>query len=283
MKKRWLRVLHGSWLLCAVVLSAGCSTSGIMVSISPQATAVRTGQRMQFNATTNDASGVTWTASAGMIDGNGNYTAPSGAQSTTVMVTATSKTDTSKTAMAKVNVVAPGRVEATPNVQVARYTIAPAGAANVSVQFGLDSSYGLTTWAQAAPPEGGAVSLLVAGMKANTLYHMRAVVQFSDGTQFLDADQTFTTQSLPAAQLPVITVTTTPGMNPQAGVEMLDLIGPPTVAPVAVTDVSGNVLWSYNPEFPPDLLANPIKLMPNGHFLINFSRVVPDGGNSILQ
>ena len=30
-------------------------------------------------------------------------------------------------------------------------------------------------------------------MKPSTSYHMRGVVQFADGTQFTDADQTFTT------------------------------------------------------------------------------------------
>ena len=44
---------------------------------------------------------------------------------------------------------------------------------------------------------GGAVSLYVAGMKQSTCYHMRGVVQFADGTQFNDADQTFTTGAFP--------------------------------------------------------------------------------------
>ena len=35
---------------------------------------------------------------------------------------------------------------------------------------------------------GGAISLYVAGMK-QSLYNMRGVVQFADGTQFNDADQ----------------------------------------------------------------------------------------------
>jgi hypothetical protein len=51
----------------------------------------------------------------------------------------------------------------------------------------------------------------------------------------------------------------------------LDLVGGATTAsPVVVTDLGGNVLWSYNPGLAP-LGANPIKLLPNGHFLINFS------------
>ena len=51
-----------------------------------------------------------------------------------VTVTATSK-NTTKSASATVNVVVPGLVTATANVQVAQYTVAPA-AGNVFVQFG---------------------------------------------------------------------------------------------------------------------------------------------------
>ena len=170
--------------------------AAVSVSVSPQTTATGTGQTVSFTANaTNGKSGVTWTASAGTVDVNGNFVAPGGPQSMTVTVTATSKDDTTKSASATVNVVAPGQIAATTNVQVANYTISPAAPGNVSVQFGIDTNYGLTTWTQPIPQGGGAVSLFVAGMKANTLYHMRGVVQFADGTQFNDADQTFTTGS----------------------------------------------------------------------------------------
>jgi arylsulfate sulfotransferase len=244
----------------------------------------------RFTATVaGDAAGVVWSATAGTIDSDGdrdgNYTAPSALQSTTVTVTATSKKDPTKSALATIHVVAPGQVSPTANVQVALYSISPATAANVSVQFGLDTSYGLATWAQPTPRGGGAVSLFVAGMKASSLYHMRGVVHFSDGTQFMDADQTFTTGSHPAGQLPTIAATTIPGLTPQSGVELLDLVpgNPPTPAsPLVVTDLSGNVLWSYNPGLA-GVVANPIKLLPNGHFLVNFSGTTLDGINSVLQ
>jgi arylsulfate sulfotransferase len=277
-----LLILYG----IAVTFTGGCASSSgpLTVQVSPQIVAVGTGQTSQFTAiVTNDSSGVSWTATAGSIDANGNYTAPSGTQSTTATVTATSVKDKTQMATAKVNVVAPGQVTGTANVQVASYTIAPAAAGNVSVQFGTSTSYGLTTWTQPVPTGGGAVSLFVAGMKMNTLYHMRGVVQFADGSLYNDVDQTFTTQAIPAAQLPTITTTTTAGMTPQSGVELLDLIDAPTaIAPVAVTDLSGDVLWSYNPQLV-GLGPNPIKMLPNGHFLINFSGAADDGSGSILQ
>jgi hypothetical protein len=201
-----------------------------------------------------------------------------------VTVTATSMKDHTKSASATVNVVAPGQLAASANSQVASYTIASAAPANVSVQFGTDTNYGLTTWTQPVPAGGGQVSLFVAGMKGNTLYHMRGVVQFSDGTQYMDPDMTFTTVAYPAAQVPVLTVTTTPGITPQSGVELLDLVeGGATVAPVVVTDLNGNILWSYNAGLPSTIGPNPVKLLANGHFLINFSGVSPDGENSVLQ
>jgi hypothetical protein len=262
------------------------TTPGVSVSVSPQATAVGTGQTVSFTANvTNGKSGVTWTASEGTVDVNGNFVAPAGPQSTTVTVTATSKDDTTKSASATVNVVAPGQVTATGNEQVAQYTVAPAAAGNVFVQFGQDMNYGLTTWTQPVPSGGGPVSLFVAGMKANTPYHMRGVVAFSDGTQFMDADQTFTTGAIPAVELPIITVTTTAGQTPQSGVELLDLINTVTVARkvVAVTDLAGNMLWGYNPALVAGTGANGVKLLPNGHFLINFSGQNPDGINSLIE
>lgn len=268
---------------CVAISSAGCASQGaIYVQVSPQLTAVGAGQTVQFTAiVANDAAGVTWTASAGSIDANGIFTAPS--QSAVVTVNATATKGTRK-ATAMVNVVAPGQVAGTANTQVATYTVAPAAAGNVSVQFGTDMNYGLTTWTQPVPKGGGPVSLFVAGMKGNTLYHMRGVVQFADGSVYDDVDQTFTTGAAPAAQLPVITTTTAPGATPQSGLELLDLVsGPTTVAPVAVTDLSGNVLWSYNPGFTNGVSPNPIKLLSNGHFLINFSGALADGSNSVLQ
>lgn len=255
----------------------------VSVTISPQATAIATGQTVQFQAALVNDTAVTWITTAGTIDSTGLFTAPVGL-STTITVTATSKADPTKSASATVNVVTPGTVTATANPQVASYSIAPAAAGNVSVQFGLDNSYGLTTWQQPVPTGGGPVSLFVAGMKGNTLYHMRGVVAFGDGSQYTDPDMTFTTQAYAAAELPSLTVTTTPGMTPQSGVELLAMTVGGGVAVPLVSDLNGNVLWSYNSGLTNEgIYSEPIKLLPNGHFLINYSYNAPSGGNSVLQ
>jgi arylsulfate sulfotransferase len=263
-----------------IVLAVGCR--GPMpgtLSISPQVAAVAPGQTLRFTVT--GAKSVTWSAIGGMIDPDGDFDAPSGTYSMTATVMATSKEDPTKSASASVNIVVPGQVTPTANAQVALYTISPASAAKVFVQYGLDINYGLTTWTQAAPSGGGPVNLFVAGMKASALYHIRGVVLFSDGSQFFDADQTFTTGAIPAAQLPTITATTTAGMVPQSGVELLDLTSAAAFSVVA-TDLNGDVIWTYSPTLSGDV-PNPVKLLPNGHFLINFSSNSGDGLNSVLQ
>jgi hypothetical protein len=46
-----------------------------------------------------------------------------------------------------------------------------------------------------------------------------------------------------------------------------------TVLTALVTDLSGDVLWAYDPgtSVPAGSLVEPIKLQPNGHFLITFT------------
>ena len=81
------------YVIFVLVFAAGCGSSQgpLSVAISPQDVAIGTGQTVQFTPiVTNDSSGVAWSATAGTIDANGNYTAPSGSPSMTVTVTATS-------------------------------------------------------------------------------------------------------------------------------------------------------------------------------------------------
>jgi arylsulfate sulfotransferase len=139
-----------------------------------------------------------------------------------------------------------GTVTATANPQVALYTITPPFAGNVTVSFGPTTAYGLNTWTQATPSGGGPVSIEVAGMLANTTYHLRASVQFANGLSASDVDQTFATGATPGSLH--ITATTAPGQTPQPGIEMLN---PNQGEPAIVaTDLSGNVIWTYNPSTP---------------------------------
>jgi arylsulfate sulfotransferase len=161
-----------------------------------------------------------------------------------------------------------GRATATTNPQVASYTVNAPKNANVSVEFGVDTNYGFTTSPQPAPEGGGAVSVLVAGMHSNTLYHMRGIITLSDGSRFADRDQSFISGTLPAAQLPHLTVTTAAGMKPQSGIELVNILSLNKPVPVFATDLSGNVIWSYQFQGTSSDTIQPIKLLPNGHFVV---------------
>jgi arylsulfate sulfotransferase len=164
-------------------------------------------------------------------------------------------------------------VAPTQHPQVAQYTVSISGAAQVWVEFGPDTKYGRQTSPFSTTGSGvSVVPILVAGMKASTLYHMRAHAQWANGNVWVDQDHTFTTGALPSSgqlqastgypdPLPVMSVThsSVSGLTSAPGVELLSFAAPLTVA----TDLSGNIIW-YCPMW-----AIPIKPLPNGHFLVN--------------
>ena len=201
---------------------------------------------------------------------SGTFTAPQVTQNTNFVVGIASRQNPRVWATVMVTVLAPGHVTATSNPQVAIYTLTPAPGTSVYVQFGTDTSYPLKTWTQPAPIGGGPLSIFVAGMLVQREYHMRAVVVAADGTPSFDLDHTFTTQAIPADQVPLVSVTSTAGATPQLGIEMLDLTGN-TARPIAAFDLSGNLLWSYALSGLGPSLVQGVHLLPNGHFLIDVS------------
>lgn len=281
---------------CTIVFTFGCGTVSMRqissITVSPQSAFVGAGQVAPFTAiVTGGSSAVVWSvngtpggnSTVGTIDAAGNYTAPAVTANSTATVTAASASDPTKSASASVTIVAAGIVASTANPQVATYTITPPSTANVSIQFGTDTTYGLTTWQQPTPAGGGPVSIFVAGMRINTPYHMRAVLKFSDGSEFDDVDHTFTTGDIPVTSLPSVSSVTTPGATPQSGVELLDLVGGKAQQrTVAVADLAGNIIWTYDTGMTEAFIANPVKMLPNGHFLINVSLGAPSGVDSTL-
>lgn len=161
-----------------------------------------------------------------------------------------------------------GAVATTGNPLVAQYTIMPPAPATVTVEFGPDLSYALHTSPQVASSPGGAVTVLVAGMKQNTLYHMRAIVTYSDGSRQFDSDHIFQTGTIPPQRVPAMKVTTANGSSPAPGVELMSLtIGNANQLLALATDPGGNVIWYY--DYDPSLgIPQPIKLLPNGHMLM---------------
>ncbi len=164
-------------------------------------------------------------------------------------------------------VLAAGTVSSTINPQVALYTMTLPFPGSMTVNFGTDTSYGKQTWTQSTTQAGGTVSIYVAGMLANTTYHMQASVQLNNGVTSTDSDHTFTSGT--PILSPNVTVTTTPGMTPQPGLEVLTpYLG--AGGGIAVTDLQGNVVWSY--QLAGASTTNHIegfKQLPNGDFLMS--------------
>jgi arylsulfate sulfotransferase len=239
--------------------------------ITPSAVMLLPGQSFQFNVATASpptpallVNGVAGgSSSTGTITRDGLYTAP--AAPSGQQITISIKGQSSSAAVTIISSVS-GSVAGTQNPLVASYSImAPAGA-STQVQFGLDTNYGLST-SETTLPTGGPVTILVAGMRANTPYHMQAIFDLPNGSKVLDADHVFTTGSTPAGRLPDITVQNGTG-TPSPGVELLSMVprvaGQTPLSAVA-TDLEGNVIWYY------DLgtsNALPIKPLTNGHYLV---------------
>ena len=173
----------------------------------------------------------------------------------------------------------PSTVTATNNPQVALYTVQPSSPAEVSVEFGPTTAYGSVTSEKPTPTDGSPVKIYVAGMKANTLYHMRAVVKFNNGQVGMDEDHTFTTTSFPAEILEGTEITRGSGVMPQSGlpqsglpqsgIELVDatLSDRSGYLEAFATDLDGNMIWGYNyPDRDANSIVQPIKLLPNGDF-----------------
>ena len=173
---------------------------------------------------------------------------------------------------------AQGEVTTTANPLVAQYAITTPAQATVTVGFGLDLGYEQVTSPVASPAAGGPVTVLLAGMKQNSLYHMRAVVTYSDGSQQFDSDHTFQTGTIPPQRIPAMKVTTASGSMPAPGVELMSLtIGNANQLLALATDPSGNVIWYY--DYDSTLgIPQPIKLLPNGHMLMVLYQVFSPGG-----
>jgi hypothetical protein len=259
------------------------------VTISPQNAALAPGQTMQFTAASTGGGAIAWSvngvaggnATVGTIDAKGDYTAPAAISQSTNAVVQAALTSAPQTnyATATVALVQPGQVTETVNPQVALYSIYLPQPGTATIQFGPDTGYGLETWAQPSPATpnnyGGQINMEVAGMRASTTYHMRALVTLANGTTYTDSDHTFTTGAAPPTA--PVQITTPNGQTPQPGIELYDTMQfgtaaySPSLAQAFATDLQGNVIWTYSYSNTNVNVISPIKLLPNGHFLMNLT------------
>jgi arylsulfate sulfotransferase len=251
------------------------------ISLSPQYVALHPGDKVQFTVSGAAASAVTWlvdgvqggNAGLGTVDASGNYTAPATlAQSANFTITAElTSSPQNNNATSVASVINYGNIYPTANPQVMEYSIYLPVPGQVSVDFGQTSSYGRNTWQVPTPtPYGGQVNILVAGMLAQTLYHMQAQVTLNDGAAWSDADHDQFASGLPLTTgTPPETspITITASGTPQSGIEMWNTLLPNNLDQIFATDLQGNVIWTYNYQGSQLDDEQGIQLLPNGDLL----------------
>ena len=163
-----------------------------------------------------------------------------------------------------------GTVSYTGNPQVAQYSVTLPSAGSVTVEFGTTTAYGHQTLTKSITT-AGTVDMLVAGMLPETLYHMRARVQLAQGRAANTKDATFVS-GLPALR-PGISAETTAGLTPQPGLEALTMFG--TTSGLVVTDLKGDVVWSYTPADANGSIIQGAKQMENGDWLLSIGSNSP--------
>lgn len=306
-----------SWalLVLAIVLS-GCASGSTSSSnseflqppnftVTPNQGLVAAGQSVQFSTSGSSGSlvNLTWkvngvaggSSSTGNITSSGVYTAPATVPKNPVSITATNTISNETTVPGQVSFWSPGNlaggsVSTSNNPLVALYNVTAPIGSKVQVQFGMSTSYGLTTGLVPAPTAGGTVGVLVAGMRAGTTYHMQATTQLAGGQQFVDADHTFTTGTIPASVIPAITVVQPATASAAPGIELIDGdTGTFTQLLAYATDLAGNIIWYY--QMHPGETPFPIKPLPNGNMLLAIAGTISDdcvrevdlAGNTVYQ
>jgi arylsulfate sulfotransferase len=298
----------------SVDLSAGQTTQFIAMFIAvgtsgPPGVVTRASAARVFQATVGESSragsvhdapvgvSLTWevngvaggNSSVGTITDSGLYTAPSTSSAQVVTIKATGA---QKSGIATVRIVIPGAPALTGNPLVAALGLTSPSDAMVSVRFGTDTSYSLGTWPEPTPAGGGHVSVLVAGMKASTVYHMQLVADFPDGTEYIGQDQTIASGAVAPELVPQVSISPGSGPTPYGrGVELLSLddyvLGAgSTQAQAVVVDLQGNLIWYFDDHSDPELqgqILDPAKLLTNGDILFNFSNGFSDGAASVLR
>ena len=258
-------------VVCYLLLLMSCGSSG-PTSIAPSAATLLPGQSFQFTVGTVSLSPpvllvngiVGGSSSTGTITPDGLYTAPKAASAQRVTVSIQGQS--SSAAVTLISGVS-GSVAATPHPLVASYSITAPAASSVQVQFGPDTGYGLTT-STTTTANGGPMTILVAGMRASSTYHMQAILTLANGSKVLDSDHTFKTGSIPTNRLPNVTGQGTGVGSPSPGVELFSTAnsyGGDQFSAFA-TDLEGNVIWYYDLGL--TNWALPIKPLANGHYLV---------------
>ncbi len=248
--------------------------------MTPQYIAVAPGQSFQFKAATTTPGSFLWyvngiqggNATDGTVSSSGLYTAPasltiSGNVTVTAALAGSGAQNYATSAVALIQPAAVNCPNVTGNPQVAQYGLYLPAPGSITVNFGPTTSYGKSTWAvPTTSANGGTAMVYVAGMLANTTYHMQAQVQLNNGATFTDIDHVCTTGSLPS---PMASIQLQPiSGTPAPGIQLWNTILPYNQTDAFATDINGNVIWTYSFTGGSGLdLLQGIHPLPNGDFL----------------
>ena len=226
--------------------------------MTPQYIAVAPGQSFQFKAATTTPGSFLWyvngiqggNATDGTVSSSGLYTAPasltiSGNVTVTAALAGSGAQNYATSAVALIQPAAVNCPNVTGNPQVAQYGLYLPAPGSITVNFGPTTSYGKSTWAvPTTSANGGTAMVYVAGMLANTTYHMQAQVQLNNGATFTDIDHVCTTGSLPS---PMASIQLQPiSGTPAPGIQLWNTILPYNQTDAFATDINGNVIWTYS-------------------------------------
>ncbi len=295
-----LAIFSAAIVFLAAILLSGCGSSGSMatlpthppsstpptagqkgsVTMTPQYIALAPGQTFQFKAASTTAGSFLWYVNGiqggnttdGTVSASGLYTAPasltlSGNVTVTAALAGSGSQNYATSAVALIQPALVNCPNATGNAQVAQYGLYLPAPGTMTVNFGPTTNYGKSTWAVPTPSaNGGTASVYVAGMLANTLYHMQAQVTLNNGATFTDIDHTCTTGALPS---PMASIQLQPiSGTPAPGIQLWNTILPFNMTDAFATDINGNVIWTYSFKNGSGLdLLQGIHPLPNGDFL----------------
>jgi len=160
----------------------------------------------------------------------------------------------------------------TENPLVAEYFVSSPFGGQARVEFGLDTPYDRQTAWYDLPSGPSGISILVAGMKPSSSYHMRAEIR-SEASSWFDVDHVFLTGPLPSINFPGLEVTRpadSANAQESPGVELINLTEPVSnLMEAVVADRDGNPIWFYDVGADQANVPYPIRFLPNGHALIN--------------
>jgi hypothetical protein len=134
----------------------------------------------------------------------------------------------------------------------------------------------MQTSSQTTLPGGSMATVLVAGMKQSTQYHMRAVVTSTSGTIY-DTDHVFTTGAIPANSAPNYQITVGSGQQPTPGVRLISGLDE-----TFALNSTNDVIWYYEiPNTQNTFYLS--KLMPNGDMLVLVNLTGPPLDSSLRE